>query len=526
MGRFGVPVTGDRTIIQNSRGPLRDGLATKDGMPVLPNGFQAAILLVVVALAVRCQISMLNYGFWQDEFETMVASKMMGAGLRLYTDIFNQHGPLIFAFGSALEAITDATIADYRIVIAVLQWLMIGALLLSSAQMPSPSRLLGLTIVVVLMVVALPYVFGQMFLYQTVAGLFAAAAIALLVLPVLQGKQDISTAQAVVGGFLLCCLPFFAFTYAVASAGLILCSLTRPTWRAVMAGVALGAILNAAFIIARCSTSGFIVEHFYLNLAIYPAFGNNNFAETWLMQRNSFLLAAAIGVVLILATAGRLVLRRRGVRWRAAVFVLALLSLLGRGPGFQGIQFYYALLPLVLAATPWVPLTNTARRCASLGVIFACLVKLSLLLPSDARRIEVGQIPTRSAFSDLVKRYTEPSDRIISYSFDNFEYILSQRLPAVADFYFLPQQAVYNARPMLGILSDPCKDIRVSRPKFVKLDKWLAWGRFSWESYGSCIDSIMQDSYGHVKGTPIYIRNDLWPSAGRVMLSPQSGIPP
>jgi len=159
-------------------------------------------------------------------------------------------------------------------------------------------------------------------------------------------------------------------------------------------------------------------------------------------------------------------------------------------------------------------------------VIFACLVKLSLLLPSDARRIEVGQIPTRSAFSDLVKRYTEPSDRIISYSFDNFEYILSQRLPAVADFYFLPQQAVYNARPMLGILSDPCKDIRVSRPKFVKLDKWLAWGRFSWESYGSCIDSIMQDSYGHVKGTPIYIRNDLWPSAGRVMLSPQSGIPP
>lgn len=67
MGRFGVPVTGDRTIIQNSRGPLRDGLATKDGMPVLPNGFQAAILLVVVALAVRCQISMLNYGFWQDD---------------------------------------------------------------------------------------------------------------------------------------------------------------------------------------------------------------------------------------------------------------------------------------------------------------------------------------------------------------------------------------------------------------------------------------------------------------------------
>lgn len=254
MGRFGVPVTGDRTIIQNGRGLLHGGVATKDGMPVLPNGFQAAILLVVIALAVRCQISMLNYGFWQDEFETMVASKMMGAGLRLYTDIFNQHGPLIFAFGSALEAITDATIADYRIIIAVLQWLMIGALLLSSAQMPSPSHLLGLTIVVVLMDVALPYVFGQMFLYQTVAGLFAAAAIALLVLPVLQGKQDVSAAQAVVGGFLLCCLPFLAFTYAVVSAGLILCSLTRPTWRAVMAGVALGAILNAAFIIARCST--------------------------------------------------------------------------------------------------------------------------------------------------------------------------------------------------------------------------------------------------------------------------------
>jgi len=507
MGRFGVPVTGDRTIIQNSRGPLRDGLATKDGMPVLPNGFQAAILLVVVALAVRCQISMLNYGFWQDEFETMVASKMMGAGLRLYTDIFNQHGPLIFAFGSALEAITDATIADYRIVIAVADDRRPATLVRADAVAFAPAWADNRSCphgrrppVCFWPDVPLP---NRCWPVRRRSDCSASPAS-----PARQARYIDRTSRSRRPSSLL--PPVFR---------LHLC-------RRICRADPMLAILNAAFIIARCSTSGFIVEHFYLNLAIYPAFGNNNFAETWLMQRNSFLLAAAIGVVLILATAGCLVLRRRGVRWRAAVFVLALLSLLGRGPGFQGIQFYYALLPLVLAATPWVPLTNTARRCASLGVIFACLVKLSLLLPSDARRIEVGQIPTRSAFSDLVKRYTEPSDRIISYSFDNFEYILSQRLPAVADFYFLPQQAVYNARPMLGILSDPCKDIRVSRPKFVKLDKWLAWGRFSWESYGSCIDSIMQDSYGHVKGTPIYIRNDLWPSAGRVMLSPQSGIPP
>ena len=526
MGQFGVPVTGDRTIAQRGPGPSPDGVAIRDGTSIQPNGVQAAIFLVVVAMAVRCQVSMLNYGVWQDEFETMIASKMMGAGLRLYTDIFNQHGPLIFAFGSALEAVTDATIADYRIVIAVLQWLMIGALLFSSAQMPSRSRLLGLTIVVVLMVVALPFVFGQMFLYQTVAGLFAAAAIALLVLPVLQGRQDISTTQAVGGGLLLCCLPFLAFTYAVASAGLILCSLTRPTWRAVTAGVALGAILNAAFIIVRCSTQGFIVEHLYLNLVIYPAFGNNSFAEIWLMQDILFLLAALIGVLLILATADRLVRVRKGLRWRVAVFVLALLSLLGRGPGFQGVPFYYALLPLVLAATPWVPLTSTVRHCASLAVIFVCLIKLSLLLPSDVRRIEAGQIPTSTVFSDLVKRYTEPSDRIIAYSFDSFEYIMSHRLPAAADFYLLPQQAVYNAHPVLGIMSDPCKDIRVSRPKFVKLDKWLAWGRFPWESYGSCIDGIMQDSYGHVDGSPIYIRNDIWPSVEGVTLLPKSGVSP
>ncbi|WP_413903977.1 hypothetical protein [Candidatus Skiveiella danica] len=37
----------------------------------------------------------MNYIEWGDESETIVVAKMIAAGERLYSQIFNHHGPLI-----------------------------------------------------------------------------------------------------------------------------------------------------------------------------------------------------------------------------------------------------------------------------------------------------------------------------------------------------------------------------------------------------------------------------------------------
>lgn len=499
-------------MIDRERNNRIRGHAFGSGSTILAKQLQIVLLLVVLASAVRYQVHLFNVGAWGDEYETMVASKMMATGLRLYSDIFNQHGPLIFAFGVALDTVVDATIADYRLIIAALQWLMIGSLMHFSLKMPSLSRMVGLSIIAALTVIALPLFFGQMFLYQTVGGIFSAAAIALLVLPVLRNDREVSASAAFVGGFLLGCLPFLAFTYAAASAGLILCSLTRSTRRSVAAGVTLAVIFNVMFIMARCSVRGFIADHLYLNLMIYPAFGDNSIHAMWENASKLSLLTSVVGLTLVLATASFLVMRQGIPRWRSAVFVLAIASFLMRGTEFQALPFYYALLPLVLAAMPWKPLVSTTRKFVSFGIVFVCLISLWLIRPAES-----GQIPSRSFFSELVKRFTVPSDRIISYSFDPLEYLLAHRLPASGAFYFLPQQAVYNEHPVLGVVSDPCQDIRVYKPKFMKIDKWLAWGTFPWESYGTCVDKVMQESYVQIKGTPVYVRSDIWPSVEKMM---------
>ncbi len=472
----------------------------------LQRGIYAFVVAVLFALMVHGQYRLLNYGLWNDEMETIVVSRMMAAGLRLYNGIFDQHGPLIFAIGYMIEVSFRSTVANYRLAIVALQWALVICIVLSKPQMPPLSRILGATLIITAMVVALPQVFGQMFLYQNVTGLFCAISIAILVLPVLQGDK-VGRSKSIFGGLLLGCLPFLAFTYVVTSAGLLLCAINRQTWRLVISGAALAVGVNLAFIIVYCSINGLIADHIYLNIVIYPAFGDAG----WSTASKRFIFSGLVGLVIVAACAIYLVRKRHATWWRTVVFALSLLSLLLRGPSFQASPFYYTLLPVVFTATEWVLVTNLLARLASCALIVICMMKTSLLSPSDISRIANGQIPISSPFSDLVRRYTDRTDRIISYSFSNFEYIASNRLPAAADFYFLPQQAEYDAHPVLGIVSDPCSEIPKSRPKFVKLDKWLAWGKFPWTSYGTCIDHIMQDSYQHVEGTQIYIRNDIFP---------------
>ena len=91
----------------------------------------AVALALVALLVVRYQAYLLDYVEWGDESETIVVAKMMAAGMSLYSEIFNPHGPLTFLPGYLLELAGSFGIRGHRIPIAALQWAALASLYFS-----------------------------------------------------------------------------------------------------------------------------------------------------------------------------------------------------------------------------------------------------------------------------------------------------------------------------------------------------------------------------------------------------------
>ena len=442
---------------------------------------------------------------------------MVAAGLVLYRDIFQQHGPLVYEFGLILDKFTDASFAMHRIMISVFELFIVALMIIYSNGLQSINRLFATIVVTTIMIVLLPEVYGNAFLYQVLAGIFVAIALILAVLPVLTGEEQVAAWRSFVGALLLGSLPFFAFTYIPTAVGLIVCASTRRTWRAVAGGVVAALVLNLVFLTAIGSLTGYLVDHFYLNLVIYPAFDGGISLKMWSSSKHSMFVYAAAAVIFVVGVTVQLVRKEETSIWRGLIFTISLTILLIRGPYMQAVPLYYAILPLVFTASRWIPVASRLAQ-GVLGVIgLGFVVKMSLILPSDVRRIAAAQVPEHTAFSNLVERFTNKNDKIVSYSDGNLQYMVSHRLPAVPNYFLLPHQVEYEKKPILGVSSHICQDIRDSQPKFVSLDKWLAWGKFPWSSYGACVDSIMEESYVHIDNTTIYVRQDLWPDVKRAL---------
>jgi hypothetical protein len=119
------------------------------------------------------------------------------------------------------------------------------------------------------------------------------------------------------------------------------------------------------------------------------------------------------------------------------------------------------------------------------------------------------QIPAETEFSRLVQAFTTKDDRIIAYSFQNFQYLASGRLPASGHFFYLPWQEKYSENPKFGVLIDACAQIKESRPKVMLIDKWNVWDKYPWNSYAGCIQNLLDTNYQQVPDRPYYVRKDL-----------------
>jgi len=131
-------------------------------------------------------------------------------------------------------------------------------------------------------------------------------------------------------------------------------------------------------------------------------------------------------------------------------------------------------------------------------------------MKNDKDRLALKKIHLSTEFSRLAERVTNKEDKIISYSNQNYEYIVSHRLPASGSFYYLPWVEKYNQNPQYDIVIDGCKDIKLYKPKIMLIDKWIVWDKFSWESYGGCIQNILNEDYIQIYKKPYYLRKDIY----------------
>lgn len=476
-------------------------------------GFSAVVVFVVfVVLAIRYQIMLLDYLTFGDEAETIVAAKMIVSGQRLYSEIFNHHGPLTFLPGVLLGFFGDFDIPGYRVLIAVFQALAMASIYFSPMLGDAFSRKTYTVSAASVMLLYFPELFGSMYMYQVMAGLIIVVILAQYTLPVMCAPEKISSRHVVLGNALIACLPFLAITYAPIAFLFFVSSLRKQfLMRSIYSLVGSG-LINIIILFCIGSVAGFFAFHIYLNSEILPLYNGGQTAI--ILIKNSFESAtgnlAGFSLFLILVAAlSRLSSAENGFPWRSVLLGLGMASLLIRGPGFHGLPYYYALLVIPLVFFAGRTIVYKQSKFVVLLFLVVCLVKVSLLIPGDKEKLESARNPVTTEFSRIVQQVTAKDDRIIAYSFNNNEYIAADRLPASGNFFYLPWQAKYNENPKYGVKIDSCKEISEYRPKIMLISKWKVWDQYSWDSYAGCIQEIIDREYTQYPDRPYYLRNDV-----------------
>ncbi len=489
------------------------------------------LVLAAMAVVLYQQIALLDYRLWEDETETIVAARMMAAGGRLYQDIFNLHGPLVFLPAWVLDSLAHPGVTGYRWLIVVLQWAALAALALAPIASPARARIVLVMAAATMMVIIRPGTLDHTFEYQTLGGIFTLCVLALSVLPAIARAPLPGRGMVILSNALLACLPFFAISYGPAAVLLFAAGLRPARTGAALLGAALGVAGNLAFLLWKGSVAGYLAYHVYLNLRVLPPFLSANpvlaflsgvfSAEglpRWRIRRD---LTEAIWVIVPCVALLLLGMRAEGRRpWRSWCAVLALGSFLVRGSGFQATPFWYGILAIPLLASVQVTKMERRRPWLAPAAALACVAALIVGAATQRPLLAARRIPQTTAFAELARRLTGPEDRIIAYAFSNHQYIVADRLPASGHFFFLPVQEAYNAAPILGIRMDLCADIRASRPKLIMMTEM---GFYGWpgDAHGGCLDMIVSTGYTRLETGPYYVRNDLAPlSAAAARSSP------
>jgi hypothetical protein len=196
----------------------------------------------------------------------------------------------------------------------------------------------------------------------------------------------------------------------------------------------------------------------------------------------------------------------------------------GTGWYFQSLPYWYALA----AVAPILLLSYNAQiikifqssgesffhhlfKLLPVYIIIAiCLIKLSLIMPGDVLKLKLTRAP-ETEFSRIVKKITHKDEKILALSFQNYEYIVCERLPASSHFFYLPWQAFFKDKPKYAVIPTLVEDIQKNKPKIIFADQIKVWdiNEFDWFVYAADVQAVLDRDYKKIDNKPFYIRNDI-----------------
>jgi hypothetical protein len=477
---------------------------------------------ISAVLIVRYQIYLLDYREWGDESETIVVAKMMASGLKLYSEIFEPHAPLVYLPSLLIEKLGSFNLHTHRIFILILQLLALTALFFSPLLKNLHTRINFTLTAALAILVAFQKFYSNTYIYQNIAGLLIFIAMVQYILPSLAEEKRIGNFTIILGNFILGCLPFLGIIYLPISILFFIGSLRKKYNHTAYISYFLGILANFLFLSIIGSISGLYAYHIYLNASILPRYAlevyPTSLLEFFINSTRALItnLSGFITLALIVILSINYLFKENIFKWkrllnfRFFVCLIGIGTLLIRGSDVHGLPYYFAMLCLPILFSNKTYNDSNKMLIWSAGLMALIIYKISFLFPFELARIQSKKIEANTEFSRLVRQVTSKNDRIIAYTWQPYEYIASDRLPASGYLTYFPWQVDYNKHPMFNTNIDGCSQIEKYKPKIMLIDKWNLWGKFSWESYGECIDRITEKYYIKIKNKPYYLRKDLY----------------
>jgi len=461
--------------------------------------------IILVFISAKISIDLLDYREWGDESETIVTAKMMASGQLLYSEIFNHHGPLTFLPAYFLEKIGNFGVPGHRVIVRFLQIILLFCVFLSGSK-----NIIWKCLYVSILMVSFwglgPHILANTYQYQTLTGISLFSILYFFTLPTLN-KLPVSRFIVIFNGILISFLSFISITNSPMAFLLILASITKENKRNLFLGLLLGGLFLFFFMAETSSFKGYLAYHIYLNSQILPLYnGGQSFVQ--LIEKSLSGVSSSLTNIIIFSTCIIGLLKVNNLKWYRIILILAgLCSLLIRAEplSFHGVPYMYSFLAILACFKFYFD-----NKSMPIFLMIILILIMSNLIYNGKYSKKV--ILKHNRFSDMVQSLTGKDDKIIAYSFVNYFYILADRLPASAHFFYLPWQEKYQENPVLGISNNICDDINKNKPKLMYINKWKVWGRFSWSSYApDCFKEIIKNDYNVLhRGGPIYLINELF----------------
>jgi hypothetical protein len=479
-----------------------------------------------IFLFVRYQFKLTGFKEWGDESETIVVAKMMASGMRLYSEVYEPHAPLIYLPSVLLQNFLDLNLGvqGHRFIVIIFQWFGLVAIYFSPLLKDKVTSKIYILLASTFIVIFLPRFYGHTYIFQTFAGLSLLIVLVQYTLPSLIDVKLLNKYCVALGNFILGCVPFFGISYIPITFLFFLASIRKKYLKVSAISFVFGLLVCSAYLHEFGSWKGFYALHIYLNTKIMPNyyahFYPNNISEILLniARYSTSNLAGILSIFFLFLLFLNIYLKDKLFYWenilnfRFGLVFVGIISLLSRGSGVHGLAYYYLILGVPAFFIYLRPIAFEYSKLfltAIFLLIIISTIKMSLLLPRDMDNFKEHKITKSTEFSSIVKIMTIPTDRIIAFSWHPYEYIVSNRLPATASPSYFPWVKYYDEHPLEDIVFDTCQKFIVSRPKLVLIDNKNIRELFPWHTYSGCIEDGLKKDYVIIK-EHIYLRKDLY----------------